>query len=155
MATPATTTASVLVVRIDTRLAALPLRDVIETMRPLPVEGLPGTPPSVLGLSIIRGAAVPVLDLRLLLGLRAAPCTRFVTTRLGERCVALAVDEVVGMRDIPTSSLESLPPLLGEAHSELVTSIAALDRELLMVLRASRRLLDPIDEAVRAAGSTV
>jgi purine-binding chemotaxis protein CheW len=143
---------SVLVLRVGSRLAALPLRDVAETMRPLPLQPVAGAPASVMGLAVIRGSAVPVLDVRLLLGLPAAPPGRFVTTRVGERCVALAVDAVLGTREVPAGALEGLPPLLGEAHSDLVAAIGALDGELLLVLQAGRRLIEPVDRARAAAG---
>jgi purine-binding chemotaxis protein CheW len=143
---PAAVATPVLVVRIEHRLAALPLGDVIETMRPLPIEAIAGAPAGVLGLAIVRGAPVPVLDLRVLLGLPAAPCARFVTARVAERCVAFAVDEVVGAREIAPGALAGLPPLLGEAQPELVTAMGALDRELLLVLRAGRRLLEAVGQ---------
>ena len=43
-------------------LAALPLEHVVETMRPLPVEPLGDAPRFILGLSIVRGEPIPVVD---------------------------------------------------------------------------------------------
>jgi len=45
-----------LLCRIGSRIGALALKDVRETMRPLPIEPLVGTPSFVLGLAIIRGS---------------------------------------------------------------------------------------------------
>lgn len=53
---------------IGSRIGALALRDVRETMRPLPVEPLMGAPPFVLGLATIRGFPTPVVDVGRLLG---------------------------------------------------------------------------------------
>jgi purine-binding chemotaxis protein CheW len=52
--------------------------------------------------------------------------------------VALAVEEVVGVRDLSAASLAELPPLLGEAAAEVVATVGALDAELLVVLRSAR-----------------
>ena len=73
---------SVLLVRIGVLTAALPVTDLVETCRPLPIEAVPGAPSFVLGLSIIRAAPVPVLDLGQLLG-NPGPnaIARFVTVR--------------------------------------------------------------------------
>ncbi len=49
---------------------------------------------------------------------------------------ALAVDTVVGVREIETA--DPLPPLLREAMSGVVSMIGRLDTELLLFLRTAR-----------------
>ncbi len=119
---------------------ALPLSRVVETMRPHPIETIAGMPPFILGLSVIRSAPTPVVDTGLLLS--GAPPerspSRYVTVRLGERRVALAVEGVRGVRRLPTSGLRDLPPLLRGANPETIASIAALDGALLVILQAAR-----------------
>ena len=132
-----------LICRVGHRSCALPLGAVIETMRPLPVEPVAGTPTGVMGVSIIRGAATVVVDVAALVGSDARAPRRFVTVRAGERPVALAVEAVDGIRALAS---EELPPLLGDAASTLVARIAADAGELLLVLQASRLL--PLVEEV-------
>src|ERR1039458_3558579 len=91
---------TMLLCRVHGRRCALPLEHVVETMRPLPIGPLAGAPPGVSGLAVIRGAPVPVVDLSRLFSsdvgyIEVAP-TRFVTVRVGQRVVALAVDRVEG-----------------------------------------------------------
>lgn len=132
-------------------ICGLPLAHVIETLRPLPVEPLPGMPPFVLGLSVVRGAAIPVVDARLLLGVeRPGPCRRYVTLSLGARRAALAVDEVIGVRALDLASLEELPPLLGSLAAELVAAITNLDASLLIVLHGARLVPDSAWSTPRA-----
>jgi purine-binding chemotaxis protein CheW len=119
-------------------LCAVPLTHVRETMRPLPIEPLAGVEPPVSGVAIIRGVPVPVLDMcRLLAGAQAQP-ERFVTLRLGERSVALAVDGVVGIRTMSLEASQELPPLLREADGDAISRIGTLDAELLVVLQHTR-----------------
>jgi purine-binding chemotaxis protein CheW len=125
-------------------LCAVPLGHVIETMRPLTIEPLPNVPSFVLGIAIIRGDVVPVVDAALLLGGARSRCERFVTLAVGRRVVALAVGEVIGVRGLPTSELEALPELVAESAAELVAAIAKADADLVFVLRQSRILPDPI-----------
>ena len=102
-------------------------------MRPLPIDALASMPAFVLGVSIIRGQATPVVDTAMLVGTTARGRSRFVTLRVGSRRVALVVDAVVDVRALPSGQL---PPLV--AAADAVSSLAVLDRELLVVLDAAR-----------------
>lgn len=132
-----------LVCRVQTRLSALPLAQVVETMRPLPTEAIAGAPHFVRGLAVIRGAPVPVVDAARLLGAEEdAPPSRFVTLAVGGRRVALALSSVLGVRAVAPDLLHGLPPLLHEAGAEVVAAIGLLDAELLLVLHGARLLPD-------------
>jgi purine-binding chemotaxis protein CheW len=127
-----------LLCRVETRLCALPLDNVVETMRPLPIEPVAGAPDFVLGLSVVRGAPVPIVDVERLLGGKSVNPARFVMLKVGERCVGLAVESAVGIRQIGAASLQDLPPLLRNAEADAVSTIGTLDSELLVVLQAVR-----------------
>lgn len=135
------------------RLCALPIGQVVETMRPQPIELLPGAPPFVSGLSIIRGVAVPVLDVARVLGAEPVRATRFVTVLVGERQVAFAVDRILGVREIPGPLLAELPPLLRDAGADLVSAIASLDAVLLLVLSSARLAPTGLWGALGVAGT--
>jgi purine-binding chemotaxis protein CheW len=107
-------------------------------MRPQPVEALKGTPDFVRGVSIIRGAAVPVVDLAMLFGRPAGSPERLATISTGTGLVALALDEVIGLRALPPSTADTLPPLVREAAGEAISSIETLDASLLLRLHAAR-----------------
>jgi len=133
-----------LLCRVQGRLCALPLQQVVETLRPLPVEPLSGAPGFVRGIAIIRGAPLPVVDVAALLGAGEGRVTRFVVLRSGQHHVALAVDEVVGVRALDERSLGELPPLLRGGDDEAIASIGARDAELLMVLDSARMIPDSL-----------
>jgi purine-binding chemotaxis protein CheW len=140
-----------LLCRVDTRLCALPLTSVLETMRRLPIAPLAGAPAFVLGLSVIRGSPVPVIDLARLLGdASSAEVERLVMVRAGMRQVALAVAAVLGIRALPASIAHELPPLMRETDAAPVSLIGALDAELLHVLRRVQLLPDEIWRAIDA-----
>ena len=140
-----------LVCRVSSRFCALPLMHIREVMRPLPIEAIAGVRPPVRGVAIVRGAPVPVLDLSHLLSGREAQPQRFVTLRLGERSVALAVDAVVGIRTIPPNASQELPPLLRDADGEAIARIGTLDAELLVVLQNTRLVPDAVWAALEQA----
>jgi purine-binding chemotaxis protein CheW len=122
-------------------------------MRPLAVAPLAGVPAFVRGLSVIRGRPVPVVDLGALLSSsEPSKPTRFVTLRLDVRRVALAVEAVLGIQELP-GTLSSLPPLLAEASAEAVSAVGTLDAELILVLEAGRLVPDTVWTGLDADGS--
>ena len=149
----ATTQESMLVCRVRTRLCAVPVVHVIETLRPLPVRPLPELPPFVTGVSLIRGQAVPVVDPGLLLaGAEPPRPARFLLLRAGERRVAFAVEAVVGVRSVTPAALAELPPLLRRSEGELVSALLTLDAEVALVLGATRVLGEAAFRAIQASG---
>ncbi|MCB9736806.1 MAG: chemotaxis protein CheW [Deltaproteobacteria bacterium] len=135
------------------RRCALPVGHVVETLRPLPVSPLEGLPAYVSGVSVVRGAPTPVVDLGALLGGPPAPPTRWVIVRAtATRALALAVDAVVGL--VPAADLgpaAALPPLLASAAAEVVAEVTRRDDALLFVLEAARLVPEGAWAAVDAA----
>lgn len=96
-------------------------------------------PAILLGLAVIRGEPVPVLDLAAFLqGPNTGSPTRFVLVRAGTRQVAIAVEAVQGVVRMQRSLQQDLPPLLGEATADLVTAVSVRDQQLLLMLQAAR-----------------
>jgi purine-binding chemotaxis protein CheW len=134
-----------LICRVGAKLCGVPLAHVVEVMRPLPTEPLAQMASFVLGIAVIRSRATPVVDARKLLSSPSgSEPARYVTLELGgsghSRVAALAVDGVVGVRDVSDAALGSLPPLLREQAAEVVTALGTLDAELLLVLEQGRLL---------------
>lgn len=143
-----------LLFRLRGHLCGLPLQHVVETMRPLPIEGIAGAPAVVRGLSVIRGVPLPVLDLGAMLDGEEVPPTRFVTLRIGVRHVALAVEAVVGLRYLSADVMKAVPPLLKDAGETLVSTIATRDAELLLVLNSAHLVPESVWTAIDASGET-
>jgi purine-binding chemotaxis protein CheW len=127
-----------LICRVGSYLCGLALEHVVETMRPLPTEPLAGTADFIRGVSVIRGDAVPVVDVGMLLAAGDSQTGRIVLIRVGGRSVALAVESVFGVEDLAGEVMSDLPPLLGGVSGDAVTAIAALDSELLVLLDDAR-----------------
>jgi purine-binding chemotaxis protein CheW len=127
-----------LLCRVQALFCALPLTAVLETMRPLPMQPLPGTPAFLRGLAIIHGLPTPVVDAARLLEMAPGAAARLVLLQAGERRIALLVDEVLGVRTIPPSSLQTLPPLLRDATTGSVSAVGNLDTKLLVILQEAR-----------------
>jgi len=138
---------NVLLVRAGAQVCALPLRYVVETMRPRPVAPMSGVPPFVRGAAVVRGQPAPVVDLRALLGGEPESPARFVLMRSGERRVLVAVDAVLGVNAMPPADGV---PLLSDAAGGVLAALGTLDRDLLAVLDASRLVPDEVWSAIDA-----
>ncbi len=132
-----------LLCRIESRIGALALKDVRETMRPLPIEPLPGMPPFVLvspSYEAFRSGrrCCPAVE-TCRIAVEAGHFAAFSTIRLaqiGERTAVLAVDAVLDIRPLAAEILADIPPLIREAGTEQMTLIGTLDAHLLLVLEA-------------------
>ncbi len=129
-----------LLCRTGSHRFVLPIASVVETLRALPIEALADAPRFVLGLSVVRGTPLAVLDTGALFGNPAKTHGRFVTVRVGSRTIGLAVETVVGVYALAAQSLAQLPALLGNV--ETIEAITTLDQELVFVLQAARAIPD-------------
>jgi purine-binding chemotaxis protein CheW len=140
--------ASWLLCRAGTMLCALPVEQVVEIMRMLPLEPFAAAPRYVLGLGIIRGAPVPVVDIGLIVGSAATQAARLVTVKAAGRTIALAMQAVIGITEIGAAASDQLPPLLADAAADTIAAVGARDSGLLIFLRASRMVPEQVFDAL-------
>jgi purine-binding chemotaxis protein CheW len=124
---------------------ALPVTNVIETMRILPLETIASAPAIVLGLSIIRGDTVPVIDTARLFGGEFVRYERLVSARTSSRTVAFAASAVIAVQSIADTKCHELPPLLQDADA--IAAIARLDGEFAFLLQTARVVPDDLSIA--------
>ena len=91
---------------LDTPSYALPLSVVERVVRAVEVLPLPRAPQVVLGVVDVAGRIVPVVDIRALFRLPARELDigdHFIIARTPLRVVALVVDRVIGIRELPAA----------------------------------------------------
>ncbi|WP_433292306.1 chemotaxis protein CheW [Actinoplanes sp. CA-030573] len=160
-----------LVFRAGPLLCALRLDEVIETMRPLEIQPLAGTPAFVLGISVLRGVPTPVIDVARLLGGsgpsggngpssgngasggNGAKPRRYIAVRTERGAVALAVGPVIGIRNVDASATGGHPALLGTRSSRLVAGVGTVGSEPLLLLQSMRAVPDEVWEAAAGVGA--
>jgi purine-binding chemotaxis protein CheW len=133
-----------LVFRAGSLLCALRLDEVIETMRPLAVRPLAGTPAFVRGVTIMRGVPTPVVDVARLLGGEQAEVARFVAVRTERGPVAFATGTVLGIRPTTADASSRQMTLIGGASGSLVAGVGTLDAEPLLLLQSMRVVPDEV-----------
>jgi len=128
-------------------LFAAPVTKVQEILDMRPIARLPRAPENLLGMIDVRGEGVPVLDLRLTLGLEAAPDTEntrivvlAVTGPNGSIRVGLRADRVFEVTVLDSETLDP-PPAVGQAWSgHCVEGIGRRNGRFVTVLDLDRLL---------------
>lgn len=119
---------------VDGHRYGLPLSVTERVLHMVAISPLPGCPEVVLGAINIHGDVIPVLDVRRRLGLpdgEYGPAARLLVARTARRVVALPVDDVHGVMELPSRSID--PPdavIPGMAH---VSGVVALTDGLLLI----------------------
>ena len=116
------------------------------------VTRIPHTPEYVLGVINLRGAVVPILDLRRRLGLGAVEfgkTTVIIVVRVGngaggERTVGMVVDAVSEVYNIATADTRPPPDVCGNVNTVFVKSLATVQDRMLMLLDMERLIGDSI-----------
>lgn len=119
---------------IEGQRYALPVTVVERVLPMVAVSPLPQAPAVVLGVISVHGQVVPVVDFRRRVGLAPRDYgvgSHLLVARTRRRALAIAVDEALGVRDVPPEAVTGADALLpGIGH---VTGIVALPEGLLYV----------------------
>ncbi|AKR58382.1 chemotaxis protein CheW [Youhaiella tibetensis] len=143
---------------VANELFAAPVAKVQEILDMQVIARLPRAPDHLLGIIDVRGEGVPVLDLRLTLGLPAATDTEntrivvlAVTGPAGEMRVGLRADRVFEVTVLDSDALDP-PPAIGQAWSgHCVQGIGRRNGRFVTVLDLDRLLGDAASAATIAA----
>ena len=143
--------------RIADRLYALPGEEVSEIIRIPTVARVPHSPKCLLGLANLRGAVLPVVDLRSMVGCGTfAPSTAaraIVST--GSSPIVLAVDAVVALITIADSRLEMHQAELAAAPGErLRGAVPTADGETAKILDLAAMLAAVFSDRAAPARTT-
>ena len=108
-----------------------------EINRMLQITKMPNTPEFIEGVINLRGRVIPVLDLRVKLGMPRIEHdknTRIIVVELKGKTIGFIVDEVSEVLRIPKSITEAPPEMVGGVNSDFITSIGKLEDRLLILL---------------------
>lgn len=149
-----TAAATLVAVRLGRAEFGLPVGRVAEVLPPPPITRLPFVPPELRGLTSVRGALIPVVDLGLrLMGSAVAPPGLLVVLSANgpEGPVGILVDAVSGLVDAPPDAV-SPPPAEAEAAfpSGFLLGVVAPEPERLVTILDLNRVL-ALDEHAEEA----
>jgi chemotaxis signal transduction protein len=143
----------VLGLSIGGRACAIPLRLVDEVLPIVPADAVPGSPPWLIGMAMLRGRLVPLIDGGLRLCGSPVPCTMNARTVLlvpgacePPMAVALRVERVHGVCDTDPRAPGSHPGLVHAADGALGAMTSGAGGMITFIEPGS--LLTPADRAL-------
>jgi purine-binding chemotaxis protein CheW len=106
-----------------------------------PVTRIPQSPTSLLGVLNLRGAIVPIIDLRVRFALASAEFNAMTViivlslqTGQGQRECGVVVDNVKDVVDIALENIRPVPSMSGNDASEFIEGITTVDDQMLILL---------------------
>ncbi len=122
---------------LERELFGVPLKEVVEISRLLPIVPVPFSSSLILGVINVRGEIIPVVDLRKILRLgKSREEERVVLVESPKGKVGILVDEVVGVIRIEEERLEP-NPMTGR-YSGYIRNVAQLPQGLISILEFDR-----------------
>ena len=128
---------------------AVDLRSVREVFEVESVTPVPGMPSALVGVANLRGVVIPLVDLRLILGLAVVdpPPPFAVVIRHGSRQVGVLVERVPEIRNVQHDQLLATPRDSSSQTRPFVSAVLRLEDRLGGMLQ-----VPPVFEQVRPKG---
>ena len=123
-----------------------------EIIRPIQITQMPNSPDYVEGVINLRGRIVPIVDLRMRLGLekkKADNNTRIIVVELNDKTTGFMVDSVSEVLRISRNITEPPPELIAGINSEYITAVGKLEDRLLILLDMEKILSTKQEEELR------
>lgn len=121
----------------------------IEILRVQEIKGLskfrpiPNAPPYVKGVMNLRGAVVPIIDLRSRFCMDEAEYNQFtviIVVSVGAKVVGLVVDAVSDVMNIGKSQIEEAPEMGGDIDTSFFRGMGKVGEKLVLLLNIDRLL---------------
>ncbi len=129
---------------------SFPIGSVQEIVRLPEVTPVPGAPPAVRGIMNLRGAILPLIDMRRFFDLEAVPDSedsRVVVIRHREHVTGMIVDRVHEVLPVETAQIEPPPAAIEPERADWLRGIARLDNgQRVVMILAEEKLLPPVPE---------
>ena len=122
-----------------------------------PVTRIPQAPPFILGVLNLRGAIVPVIDLRLRFGLpreEYTPTTVCVIVMVAGRQFGVVVDAVSDVIDVLPDAMRPVPDMGTTVDTEYLKGLTSVGERMVLLLDVDRLLQQKDTQMLEAAMSS-
>lgn len=106
------------------------------------IVAVPNSPENIKGIINLRGAIVPVYNLAKKFGFAdiSSEDSQLIITKIGEILIAIEVEGVEEISDIPSSSISEVPLIIKGGKTAYMKEIAKLGKDLLIILDVAELL---------------
>ncbi|MDD2365019.1 MAG: chemotaxis protein CheW [Desulfuromonadaceae bacterium] len=123
--------------RVSDEIYGINIMDIKEIIKPREVTEVPRAPLFVSGVLSLRGTIIPIIDMRIRLGLASEEQTgkeRIIVIKNDNSFSGLLVDEVIQVVQIHQDALETAPTVLDGIDRDFVSGIGRSDGRLIIIL---------------------
>ena len=123
--------------RVSDEIYGINIMDIKEIIKPRDVTEVPRAPAFVSGVLSLRGTIIPIIDMRVRLGLSTDEPTgkeRIVVIKSNTSLSGLLVDEVIQVVQVRPDAVEAAPIVLDGIDRDFVTGIGRSDGRLMIIL---------------------
>ena len=101
------------------------------------ITPIPNTPAYVKGVMNLRGAIIPIVDLRAKLAMSEAAYNQFtvvIVVRVGAKTVGVVVDAVSDVLNVPTDDIQATPDFGAQVDARFISGLAKAGEKLVILL---------------------
>lgn len=123
--------------RVSDEIYGINIMDIKEIIKPREVTEVPRAPLFVTGVLSLRGTIIPVIDMRIRLGLHMGDPNgkeRIVVIKNNNTFSGLLVDEVIQVVQVQQDSVEAAPIVLDGIDRDFVNGIGRSENSLIIIL---------------------
>ena len=120
----------------------LKVRDIIDMPE---ITKVPKSPPFIKGVINLRGAIVPVADMRLKFNFEEIGYNEFtviIVVEVKDKFIGMIVDSVSDVADIEVSEIHDSPHFRSNVSDDFIKGVGMLGEELIVILDVDRILLE-------------
>jgi purine-binding chemotaxis protein CheW len=123
--------------RVSDEIYGINIMDIKEIIKPREVTEVPRAPVFVSGVLSLRGTIIPIIDMRVRLGLAREEHTgkeRIIVIKNNNSFSGLLVDEVIHVVQVPEDAVEAAPTVLDGIDRDFVSGLGRSDGRLMIIL---------------------
>lgn len=123
--------------RVSDEIYGINIMDIKEIIKPREVTEIPRAPLFVSGILSLRGTIIPIIDMRVRLGLTREEPTgkeRIVVIRSGDSFSGLLVDEVIQVVEVQPGAVEAAPTVMDGIDRDFISGLGRTDGRLIILL---------------------
>ncbi len=122
---------------ISNEVYGINIMDIKEIIKPRETAEIPCAPLFISGVISLRGAIIPVIDLRVRLGFQSGEPTgreRILVIKNSTELSGLLVDEVLQVTQVPLDAVEEAPSVLDGVDHRFISGIGRMENRLMIML---------------------
>jgi purine-binding chemotaxis protein CheW len=123
--------------RVSDEIYGINIMDIKEIIKPREVTEVPRAPLFVSGVLSLRGTIIPIIDMRIRLGLAREESTvkeRIVVIKNSNSFSGLLVDEVIKVVQIQQDDVEAAPTILDGIDRDFISGLGRSDGRFIIIL---------------------